>query len=159
MSIISHHLTIPLKDIFTAASSTERARQRGSVPMIHARPACLPDVGRCQLGHPYVSECQHPQPVPVWYPFRPINSIRLLEDNAGARSWYEALDLNPKEFFRVDIGVAELDGWMIKPLDLTLKGSIRSSSIFMGNPPEQPFRITGAEEISGTSTWHSRDIL
>jgi dipeptidyl-peptidase-4 len=42
-------------------------------------------------------------------------SIRLLEDNAGAKAWYDALNLNPKEFFRVDIGVAELDGWMIKP--------------------------------------------
>ena len=42
-------------------------------------------------------------------------SIRMLEDNSGAAEWFEALDLKPKEFFRVDIGVAELDGWMIKP--------------------------------------------
>ncbi len=42
-------------------------------------------------------------------------SVRLLEDNAGAKAWFEALNLNPKEFFRVDIGPAELDGWMIKP--------------------------------------------
>jgi len=41
--------------------------------------------------------------------------FRLLEENAGARAWYESLKLRPKEFFRVDIGVTELDGWMIMP--------------------------------------------
>jgi dipeptidyl-peptidase-4 len=42
-------------------------------------------------------------------------SVRILEDNAEAKAWFEALKLKPKEFFRVDIGAAELDGWMIKP--------------------------------------------
>jgi dipeptidyl-peptidase-4 len=42
-------------------------------------------------------------------------NARLLEDNAEAKAWYESLDLKPKEFFRVNIGPAELDGWMIKP--------------------------------------------
>ncbi len=42
-------------------------------------------------------------------------TVRVLEDNAGAKAWFEALKLNPKEFFRVDIGSAGLDGWMIKP--------------------------------------------
>jgi dipeptidyl-peptidase-4 len=42
-------------------------------------------------------------------------NVRMLEDNAKARAWFEALPLNPKEFFRVDIGTVELDGWMIKP--------------------------------------------
>ena len=41
--------------------------------------------------------------------------VRLLEENTGARAWYKSLNLQPKEFFRVDIGEAELDGWMIKP--------------------------------------------
>ena len=42
-------------------------------------------------------------------------SIRLLEDNAGAKGWFKALGLNPKEFFRVNSGAVELDGWMIRP--------------------------------------------
>ena len=42
---------------------------------------------------------------------------RLLVGNEEARARYASLGLNPKEFFRVDIGEVELDGWMIKPID------------------------------------------
>ncbi|HUS87123.1 MAG TPA: DPP IV N-terminal domain-containing protein [Bacteroidales bacterium] len=42
---------------------------------------------------------------------------RLLVSNEEAKKTYESLGLNPKEFFRVDIGDVELDGWMIKPRD------------------------------------------
>lgn len=42
---------------------------------------------------------------------------RLLVGNEEARARYASLGLNPKEFFRVDIGDMELDGWMIKPID------------------------------------------
>jgi len=42
---------------------------------------------------------------------------RLLESNKEAKERYEKLGLNPKEFFRVDIGEVELDAWMIKPRD------------------------------------------
>jgi dipeptidyl-peptidase 4 len=41
--------------------------------------------------------------------------IRVMEDNQKMKEAYAALDLSPKEFFRVDIGEVELDGWMIKP--------------------------------------------
>ena len=41
--------------------------------------------------------------------------IRVMEDNQKIKENYEALDLAPKEFFRVDIGEVELDAWMIKP--------------------------------------------
>lgn len=41
--------------------------------------------------------------------------IRLLEDNAELKAKYEALGLNSKVFFKVDIGDVELDAWMIKP--------------------------------------------
>ncbi len=40
---------------------------------------------------------------------------RLLVSNKEAKERYDNLGLNPKEFFRVDIGEVELDGWMIKP--------------------------------------------
>ncbi len=42
---------------------------------------------------------------------------RLLVSNMEAKERYDNLGLNPKEFFRVDIGDLELDGWMIKPRD------------------------------------------
>ena len=40
---------------------------------------------------------------------------RLLVSNEEAKTRFEALHLNKKEFFRVDIGEVKLDGWMIKP--------------------------------------------
>ncbi len=42
---------------------------------------------------------------------------RLLVSNQKAKDRYDKLGLNPKEFFRVDIGEVELDAWMIKPRD------------------------------------------
>ena len=42
---------------------------------------------------------------------------RLLVGNEEAKARYASLGLNPKEFFRVDIGDVEMDGWMIKPID------------------------------------------
>jgi dipeptidyl-peptidase-4 len=41
---------------------------------------------------------------------------RLLEDNGELKARYDALGLNGKEFFRIDIGEVELDAWMIKPV-------------------------------------------
>ncbi len=48
----------------------------------------------------------------------PSHSLaRVLVDNKEAKQRYENLGLNPKEFFRVDIGELELDAWIIKPRD------------------------------------------
>jgi len=41
--------------------------------------------------------------------------VRILEDNHELKEKYDALQLNQKEFFRVDIGDVTLDAWMIKP--------------------------------------------
>jgi dipeptidyl-peptidase-4 len=41
--------------------------------------------------------------------------VRTLEDNHELKEKYDALHLNQKEFFRVDIGDVTLDAWMIKP--------------------------------------------
>ena len=41
---------------------------------------------------------------------------RLLEDNAASKQKFDQLGLNPKEFFKVDIGEVVLDAWMIKPI-------------------------------------------
>lgn len=43
--------------------------------------------------------------------------IKTLLDNHELKEKYNALQLNPKEFFRVDIGDITLDAWMIKPKD------------------------------------------
>jgi dipeptidyl-peptidase-4 len=43
--------------------------------------------------------------------------VRMLVSNDAARKRFVDLGLNPKEFFRVDIGDVILDGWMIKPKD------------------------------------------
>lgn len=45
------------------------------------------------------------------------NEIKMLEDNAPLKARYDALGLNPKEFFKIDIGEVVLDAWMIKPAD------------------------------------------
>ncbi len=42
-------------------------------------------------------------------------TVRVLEDNAVLKEKISAAGFSPKEFFRVDIGDAVLDGWMIKP--------------------------------------------
>lgn len=43
------------------------------------------------------------------------SEIRMLEDNSELKAKYDALGLNKKEFFRIDIADAVLDAWMIKP--------------------------------------------
>jgi dipeptidyl-peptidase 4 len=42
-------------------------------------------------------------------------TVRVLEENKELKSKVAALEMNPKEFFKVDIGEVVLDGWMIKP--------------------------------------------
>ncbi|MGB5850347.1 MAG: prolyl oligopeptidase family serine peptidase, partial [Ignavibacteriaceae bacterium] len=42
--------------------------------------------------------------------------INILEDNSELKTRYDALGLNPREFFKIDIGDVVLDAWMIKPV-------------------------------------------
>lgn len=42
--------------------------------------------------------------------------IRMLEDNSLLKAKYDALGLNMKEFFKIDIEDVVLDAWMIKPV-------------------------------------------
>lgn len=42
--------------------------------------------------------------------------INILEDNSELKAKYYALGLNPREFFKIDIGDVVLDAWMIKPV-------------------------------------------
>jgi dipeptidyl-peptidase 4 len=41
--------------------------------------------------------------------------LKLLEDNATLKKNYNALNLQSKEFIKINIGEVVLDGWMIKP--------------------------------------------
>ncbi len=41
--------------------------------------------------------------------------VRVLEDNHELKAKMDHVKMNPKEFFRVNIGDLDLDGWMIKP--------------------------------------------
>jgi len=41
--------------------------------------------------------------------------IRVLEDNSDLKRVYDSFGFSPREYFKVDIGEAVLDGWMIKP--------------------------------------------
>jgi len=41
--------------------------------------------------------------------------VTILEDNSEIKEKYDALNLNPKEFFKIDIGEIVLESWMIKP--------------------------------------------
>jgi len=43
--------------------------------------------------------------------------IKMLEPNLELKAKYDALGLNPKEFFKIDIGDLVFDAWMIKPLN------------------------------------------
>lgn len=44
-------------------------------------------------------------------------SVRVIENNEGAREQYAALGLRPKEFVKTQSGNLTLDAWMIKPID------------------------------------------
>jgi dipeptidyl-peptidase-4 len=43
--------------------------------------------------------------------------MNVLEDNKILKTRFDTLNLNSKEFFKIDIGDVILDGWMIKPAD------------------------------------------
>ncbi|MBR5611849.1 MAG: DPP IV N-terminal domain-containing protein, partial [Bacteroidaceae bacterium] len=44
-------------------------------------------------------------------------SVRMITDNAKAKEQFDALGLQPKEFFKVQSENWTLDGWMIKPVN------------------------------------------
>ena len=73
---------------------------------------------------------------------------RLLEDNGELKARYDALGLNGKEFFRIDIGEVELDAWMIKPVDFDPN---KKYPLFM-------FQYSGPGSQQVANRWHgSRD--
>jgi dipeptidyl-peptidase 4 len=66
--------------------------------------------------HTYSSDTAPPVTSLVKLPEHRV--VRVLEDNKALRAKVEALQLQPKEFFTLDIGQGiEMDAWMIKPKD------------------------------------------
>ena len=77
-------------------------------------------------------------------------SIRLITDNAEAKQQYEALGLQPKEFFQVRSGEYLLDGWMIKPVDIDPNKKYPVVLDIYGEPASS----TVQDVWGGGSLWH-----
>ncbi|MBN1387546.1 MAG: S9 family peptidase [Bacteroidales bacterium] len=76
--------------------------------------------------------------------------LRLLVSNREAKERYENLGLNPKEFFRVDIGEVELDAWMIKPRDFNPSKKYPVIIYIYG----EPAGATVQNSWGGGDLWH-----
>jgi dipeptidyl-peptidase-4 len=60
--------------------------------------------------------------------------IIMLEDNSELKAKYDALGLNPREFFKIDIGDVVLDAWMIKPVGFDLSKKYPLIFFIYGEP-------------------------
>jgi len=76
--------------------------------------------------------------------------VRVMEDNSAIKTKYESLGLNPKEFFKVDIGEVILDAWMIKPAGFDT--GIKYPVIFYVYG--EPASSTVQDRWSGGDLWH-----
>jgi dipeptidyl-peptidase-4 len=75
---------------------------------------------------------------------------RVMEDNHSIEEKYDALDLSPKEFFRVDIGEVVLDAWMIKPAAFDPEKSYPVIFYVYGEPAGS----TVQDSWGGGDLWH-----
>ena len=78
------------------------------------------------------------------------NEVRLLEDNAASKETYDKLGLNPKEFFKVDIGEVVLDAWMIKPVGFDASKKYPVIFYVYGEPASS----TVHDSWEGGDLWH-----
>ena len=76
-------------------------------------------------------------------------TVRVLEDNHELAAKFNAVNPNPKEFFRVDIGDAVLDGWMIKPADFDSTAKYPVIFYIYG----EPWQSTVQNSWSGGDLW------
>ena len=77
-------------------------------------------------------------------------TMRILEDNVELKTKVRALDLAPREFFRIDIGETILDGWMIKPPGFDAK--LKYPVIFYVYG--EPWSSTVRDNWGGGQLWH-----
>ena len=76
--------------------------------------------------------------------------VRLLEDNAESKQRFDHLSLNPKEFFKVDIGEIVLDAWMIKPVNFDPSKKYPVIFYVYG----EPAGTTVQDSWGGGDLWH-----
>lgn len=76
--------------------------------------------------------------------------IRVLEDNHELKEKYDDLGLNPKEFFRVNIGEVTLDAWIIKPRGFDPQKKYPLLFYVYG----EPAGATVQDDWEGGDLWH-----
>jgi len=76
--------------------------------------------------------------------------VRVLEDNKESKQRYDHLGLNPKEFFKVDIGEVVLDAWMIKPVGFDPQKKYPVIFYVYGEPAS----TTVQDSWGGGDLWH-----
>ncbi len=76
--------------------------------------------------------------------------VRVMEDNSAIKTRYESLGLNPKEFFKVDIGEVVFDAWMIRPAGFDPKKKYPVIFHVYGEPASS----TVQDRWSGGDLWH-----
>ena len=77
-------------------------------------------------------------------------TVRVLEENQELKTKVTALGLNPKEFFKVDIGEVVLDGWMIKPKDFDPNNKYPLIAFVYGEPASSTVQDNWADG----DLWH-----
>lgn len=76
--------------------------------------------------------------------------MRVMEDNKELKAAIDGLGLNPKEFFKVDIGGIQLDAWMIKPAGFDPAKKYPLIFYVYG----EPAAATVQDSWSGGELWH-----
>jgi len=76
--------------------------------------------------------------------------ITILEGNSKIKAKYDALNLNPKEFFKIDIGGIVLDGWMIKPTGFDPSKKYPLIFFIYG----EPWNSTVQDNWANRGMWH-----
>ena len=77
-------------------------------------------------------------------------TIRVLEENQELKAKVSALGMNPKEFFKVDIGEVVLDGWIIKPKDFDSSKKYPLLAFVYGEPASSTVQDNWADG----DLWH-----
>lgn len=76
--------------------------------------------------------------------------VTILEDNSKVKAKYDALNFTPKEFFKIDIGDIELDGWMIKPVGFDSSKKYPLIFYIYG----EPWNSTVQDRWTNREIWH-----
>jgi dipeptidyl-peptidase-4 len=76
--------------------------------------------------------------------------ITILESNAKLKAKYDSCNLNPKEFFKIDVGDIVFDGWMIKPIGFNPSEKYPIIFYIYG----EPWNSTVQDNWTNRGIWH-----